>query len=239
MANKRIELEQYKHYISLWEEEPNRKGVRIGMTVMIVAALLLVVFLVISGWLSNSLALNPANVLEKPPGKAPPGQNQQVPNMPGGQQIPNMPDGQQIPNMPGGQPQGMAPRPRGTGQCDIAMWDTLRPPLAASSDGALLAQQVPVVTQPGETGSTAPDAPTFLSAPSSGPSPGPEAKPVKEKKKKKPGPGKQSKGIGNLGNLAKNVSARGFELYVLVLGIALAVVLYLALRKARKEGKAT
>lgn len=83
MANKRIELEQYKSYMDLIDEEPNRKTVRKGLTVVAMAALMLVVFLFVMGVFSNNLAKNPRNVLEKPPAKTP-----SMPQQTGGQQLP-------------------------------------------------------------------------------------------------------------------------------------------------------
>src|SRR5450756_119932 len=96
MANKRIELEQYKSYVDLIEEDPNRKTVRKGLTVVFVTALLLIVFLFVMGIFSNNLAKNPRNVLEKPPVKAP-----SMPPQTGGQQLPSglpFPSGQQLPS---------------------------------------------------------------------------------------------------------------------------------------------
>ena len=43
MANKRIELQQYKRYMDLQEEEPNRKTVRTGVLVVILVAIALLV----------------------------------------------------------------------------------------------------------------------------------------------------------------------------------------------------
>jgi hypothetical protein len=69
MANKRIELEQYKHYFDILAEEPNRKTWRRGIEIAFIAAALLVLALFVLGMMSGSLATNANNVLEKPPAK--------------------------------------------------------------------------------------------------------------------------------------------------------------------------
>jgi hypothetical protein len=74
--------------------------------------------------------------------------------------------------------------------------------------------------------------PINISAPSTSPgsvtSPGkPAAKPLPT----------TTSGAGNLGNLANGAGARGLDIYVLVLGIALMIVIYLGVRRVRLEGK--
>jgi hypothetical protein len=231
MANKRIELEQYKSYVNLIEEDPNRKTVRKGLTVVFVTALLLIAFLFVMGIFSNNLAKNPRNVLEKPPAATP-----STPQLPGGTQLPQgtqlpegtqLPGGTQVPVSPdqGGLP--MAPdKDRGVG-----VWDAGGPSLTLKK-GALLAlqtqpgaQTVPQVTIPPSGEVTIPGQSATVT--SSGTQP---KKPAKKE------PGQQTTGIGNLSNLAKGAGGRGFIIYILVLSIVLAVIINMALWRARKEG---
>ena len=44
-------------------------------------------------------------------------------------------------------------------------------------------------------------------------------------------------GAGNLGNLTNGAGSRGLAIYVLVLGIALLIVIYMGVRRVRVEGK--
>jgi len=73
MANKRIELEQYRCYVNLFDEEPNRKKARRGAVIALTSAALLVALFFVLGLLSGNLASNPKNILEKPPAPAPEG----------------------------------------------------------------------------------------------------------------------------------------------------------------------
>lgn len=240
VANKRIELEQYKTYVNLVEEEPNRKTMRVGMTIVTVVAILLALFIFIMGIISGSLSKNPRNVLEKPaaapkattPGSQTPGQ---FPGQTPGQ-FPGQTPGQvpieipgQTPNLPTN-PSGMAPAR------DKIVCDTPLLPEGAAR-GKLLALQ-PVQAQPEatapavNTGSIPSEllqgsSPAFSSTPSS-------SAPKQGKKKK--ALSTQTKGVGNLANLSNKVNGRGFQLYLLVLLIAVIVVLYMALRAFRKGG---
>jgi hypothetical protein len=237
MANKRIELEQYKSYVDLVEEDPNRKTVRRGLTIVFISALLLIAFMFAMGVLSGNLAKNPRNVLEKPSatgGQQMPG-GQQFPGggqIPGGQPIPvtpSNPGGQQVPSSPGQGGLPMAP----DREAGVGVWDTGGPSIALS-EGALLALQAqpeggqaPPVTVPSSGNITTPEQSTT------------QAPATKEAKKpKKKGPGKETNGVGNLAKLVNGVGGRGFTIYILVLSIVLAVFIYMAMRQARKEGKA-
>lgn len=71
MANKRIELEQYKSYMSLQDERPTVKTVRAGKIAVMVTIFVLLVFLVALAFLSQNLAINPLNILEEPPKETP------------------------------------------------------------------------------------------------------------------------------------------------------------------------
>jgi hypothetical protein len=221
MANKRIELEQYKCYVNLFEEEPNRKMIRSGVTVVMVAASLLVLLLLVLGLLSGSLAKNPSNVLEKPPAPTPsgttPGQVSPGVNIPGQQQLP-----QGVPSPTG----GAVPLARASGT-DLIAGDAPALPSGAL-DGALLAQAgggevsqvvTPAASTPTQPASTSPVTSTA-------------------KKAGNPGPGKQTKGVGNLSNLANKISGRGLHFYLMLLTVILWVLLYVAFARARKEGKA-
>ncbi|MDD5748833.1 MAG: hypothetical protein PHP64_07305 [Actinomycetota bacterium] len=104
MANKRIELEQYKYFVDLMEEQPNRKRMRSGLTIAMVVSILLVTLLLILGFMSNELSKNPRNVLEKPPEKS-----KEIPQQSGNTTIPNVPQ-QEIPVPSGGVPQSGSTR---------------------------------------------------------------------------------------------------------------------------------
>ena len=243
MANKRIELEQYKSYMDLIEEEPNRKTVRKGLTVVIVTALLLVVFLLVMGVFSNNLAKNPRNVLEKPPAKTP-----SIPQQTGGQELPagtqfpqgtQLPEGTQLPagtQIPGGTPIPSSPGQGGLPMAPdkdagVGVWDSGGPPLALK-EGALYALQTQPVAQ------TPPPVtvPTLgqITLPAQSGTQTPAG--TQTKKPETKGPGQETKGAGNLSKLATGAGGRGFIIYVFVLSIVLAVIIYMALWRARKEG---
>ncbi|HEY5503316.1 MAG TPA: hypothetical protein VIJ97_08390 [Candidatus Anoxymicrobiaceae bacterium] len=193
MANKRIELEQYKHYVNLLEEEPNRKTARRGFLTCAIVMVILVVGFIVMGFMSTNLARNPSNVTSKP---------QPATSTPTGTQVPS---GTQTP---------MAPT-------DKMMSD-------AGPAGLIDAQPGDLVAQAQSSTPT----PINISAPSTSPgsvtSPGkPAAKPLPT----------TTSGAGNLGNLANGAGARGLDIYVLVLGIALMIVIYLGVRRVRLEGK--
>jgi hypothetical protein len=225
MANKRIELEQYKHYIDLLQEEPNRKKWRKGIQMALITAVLLALAIFVLGMMSGSLATLPRNVLDPPPARQPatqpgttPGGTENAPVNPGGQ-VPINPGGQ-VPINPGGQtpsPGGKAPSAPLASRADYGI------PLGAR-DGTLIAQAQGVPDQP---------APVEFQQTAPGTAPGQQA----GKKAKSTGPGEETKGVGNLSKLANGAGGRGFQIYLLVLFITLAVVLYLPIRKARLEGK--
>jgi hypothetical protein len=241
MANKRIELEHYRHYVDLLAEEPNRKTWRKGMMAVIICAMLLALAFFVLGMLSVNLASNPRNVLEKPPEKAAPTPE----TVPEGSEFPQQEVPLNIPQTPEGQPsqtpievpvtpdQGKAP-------LGIAV-DDASGGHAWGADGALLAQAEPVVpveTVPGEQAVPG-EAPAGTEQIETVPGQPSDSSPAKESKKpKKPsGPGQETKGVGNLANMTNGVGGRGFQLYLLVLVVGLLVVLYIALKRARQEGK--
>lgn len=82
MANKRIELEQYKYYVSLPEEEPNRKTVRKGLLACLIVMMVFCLALFVLTVLSNNLAQNAKNVIEKPPAGASSTPSTTTPSMP-------------------------------------------------------------------------------------------------------------------------------------------------------------
>ena len=204
MANKRIELEQYKHYVDLLEEEPNRKTWLRGVLISLITAMVLVLAMFILGMLSNSLAINPSNILQKPPAKSASTPSQDT-TVPGTEQIPT----NQVPT-------NQVPNQSKAYDSPLAASKALGVPLGAG-DGALVAQAVS--TQPTQV------IPTQTSQPTSA------------KTKKSTGPGAQTKGVGNLSNLAGGASGRGFQISLLVLSLCMVVLLYLPIRKARLEGK--
>jgi hypothetical protein len=229
MANKRIELEQYKHYFDLQQEEPNRKRWRKGIEIAFIVAAVLAVAMFVLGMMSSTLAQNARNVLEKPPAKQSPTQQNTVPGVtPGGTngtQTPYSPTQQQgIPITPSNQqqsPGGKAP------SAPIAERASFKMPFGAD-DGALIAQAQESQSVPFNMEQTTPDA---------GASTSPTQQPGQKKSAKSEGPGEQTEGVGSLANLANGVSGRGFQLYLLVVLIALLIILYLPVRKARLEGK--
>ena len=230
MANKRIELEQYRCYVNLFDEEPNRKKVRKGVATTMVAATLLVVLFFVLGLLSGNLARNPKNVLEKPPAAAStpqdttPGVN--IPGQEGGQLPPGveMPVQQEGGQLPPGVPQPGSFLPGGTAGDLLAQAEGVEVPVQAEPTGVPV--QIDPAASPGVPASTGP----AVTAP-----------PVQTEDGKKPakkGPPKETKGIGNLSSLATKVSGRGFQIYMLFFTIILGVVIYLTLKRAYKEGKA-
>lgn len=233
MANKRIELEQCKYFVSLFDEYPNRKTVRRGATFLFVVAILLVCAFFVLGMFSNDLAKNPRNVLEPPPEPAPampegmedmqfsPQTPSDIPSSPspveGTPLSPDVPQNMNIP-MPGDQ--GKAP-----GGAPSAL------SVAITEPGALLAQAQPETdtapsTAPPAEGETIEEQPAVDQS-------APQQETVQEEK----GPGQETSGVGSLAALANWINGRGFQLYLLTLGIALIVVLYLAMRNIRLKGK--
>ena len=234
MANKRIELEQYKSYVDLIEEDPNRKTVRKGLTVVFVTVLLLIIFLFVMGIFSNNLAKNPRNVLEKPPAKAP-----SMPQQTGGEQLPGglpFPSGQQLPTdqqLPSGQqpvpiPSKLKVPMAFDRQAGVGIWDAGGPSVSLKEGTlyALLTQ--PVTEQPQQV--TVPSSGTVTMPAQSGT----QVPATKESKNKSKGPGEETKGAGNLAKLTTGAGGRGFIIYMLVLSILLTFVFYLALRHAKR-----
>jgi len=248
MANKRIELEQYKHYFDLLLEEPNRKMWRKGMEIAFVAAALLALALFVMGMLSGNLATNARNVLEQPPAKQSPTQQGTTPGVtptgtPGTetpfsptqqQGTPITPGGEQqnTPVTPGGSPGGKAPSAPLAGRASYGI------PFGAG-DGALIAQAQTATPETQSQPEASPSTPIDLqqSKPVETTSSAPGQQSGKKTSAKSKGPGDQTKGVGNLANLANGAGGRGFQLYLLVLFIGLLIILYLPVRKARREGK--
>ncbi|MHB8894234.1 MAG: hypothetical protein ACYC99_03530 [Candidatus Geothermincolia bacterium] len=232
MANKRIELEQYKHYVNLLAEEPNRKVVRKGVTICLIVMMIFCLGFFVLSILSNNLAQNPANILEKPPAKS------STPSVPGSQQLPSgtqlppetqLPSGTQLPpgtEIPSGTP---TPTPGPSGRAPagstVSMSDAGAVGLPEGTRGGdLLAQATSTTPSPIE-----------ISQPGTVPSStAPTSSPAKAKKPPLP---KQTKGVGNLSNLAKGAGSRGWQIYSLVLAIGLIIVLYLGMRRSRLEGR--
>ncbi len=181
--------------------------------------MVLVLAMFVLGMLSNSLAVNPSNVLQKPPAKSASTPSQDT-TVPGTQQIPtNQVPTNQVPTnqVPTNQvPTNQVPNQSRTPSSPLAASKALGVPLGAG-DGALVAQAVS--TQPTQV------IPTQTSQPAS------------TQAKKSTGPGTQTKGVGNLSNLAGGASGRGFQISLLVLSLCMVVLLYLPIRKARLEGK--
>ena len=238
MANKRIELEQYKCYVNLFEEEPNRKMVRSGVTILMVGASMLVALVLVLGFLSTNLAKNPGNVLQKPPAATPstPTGTQQLPNG----QLPSGIDTSPVPSntvpvpttIPSTSPSGGSV-PRGdSGRPAIADFGGL--PTEAWS-GALVAQAAPSTTGqvPVQDGST----PTTVTAPAT-PGTTTTTVPSQQTSAASKGPAQQTKGVGNLSNLATKLGQRGLQLFLLGLTLILGILIYMTFSRARKAGKA-
>lgn len=235
MANKRIELEQYKHYVNLLKEEPNRKTVRKGVSICLIVMMVFCLGLFVLSILSNSLAQNPRNVLEKPPA---PSTNPQVPSgtqIPEGVQIPQgtqIPEGTQIPQgvqVPSGTE---VPTPSPTPTPVPPGGGTALDPVGLASDAG--AEMLPSGTADGDLiaqATTIPTSPDQLTTPSTTPSSAPSTAPAK------PPLSNESKGVGNLSNLAKGAGSRGWQIYSLVLAVGLIVLLYMGLRASKAEGR--
>lgn len=225
MANKRIELEQCKRFVDLLEEYPSGSRRKKGLTIVFVAAMLLVVTFMALGFVSNSLAKDAGNLLKKPESKkesATP-QNNQI-------TIPQSPT-ESIP--PESSPVSPSSTPveipstdenpnhsRNNSQQSYA--GMLEKPSAISTkESELLAMASPASSETGHA----------LLKPSS---PQVDAKKKATKKDEEKPLEKQTKGVGNLSNLANAVDARGFFLYLICLSLALVIVLYASMRKARR-----
>lgn len=218
MANKRIELEQYKHYVDLLAEEPNRKSWRKGVQVVMIAAMLLALAMFVLGLMSGSLASNPRNVLEKPPAKTSTTPENQI-------------DQQDIPiqDIPIQQDSGQQQLPEGLTIPNQSMAPAIRGLPYGAGDGSLLAQAV--TTIPADASSAPELSPDIQTPPAS------SAPADSQKAEKKTGPGEQTTGIGNLANMTNGAGGRGLQLYLLVLFAGLCIFLYLPIRKVRLEGK--
>ena len=233
MANKRIELEQYKYYVNLFEEEPNRKMVRSGVTILMVGASMLVALVLVLGFLSTNLAKNPGNVLQKPPAATPstPTGTQQLPSGINTTPVPSS----TVPvptTTPSTSPSGGSV-PRGdSGRPAIADFGGL--PTEAWS-GALVAQAAPSTTGqvPVQDGST----PTTVTAPAT-PGTTTTTVPSQQTSEASKGPAQQTKGVGNLSNLATKLGQRGLQLFLLGLTLILGILIYMTFSRARKAGKA-
>lgn len=249
MANKRIELEQYKNFVNLLEEDPNRKMVRRGVIMCAVAMMLFVVAMFVLGAMSTDLAKNPRNILEKPPAPTPetPSQEGQIPGqgIPGQTpiQIPEQSPGQQTPiqipeQTPGQQTpiqipeQSPSPVPGGKAPAGamLAMNDSCEGRMPEGTRaGDLLAQVETTVpgteAPPAEISvpGTTPEGTTPGTAPSTAP--------------QKPPLPQENKGVGSLSKLTNGAGGRGFQIYLLVLMVALVILLYLATRRVRPEAK--
>ncbi|MFH1151477.1 MAG: hypothetical protein V1748_13490 [Actinomycetota bacterium] len=228
MANKRIELEQYKYYIDLLVEEPARKKARRGVATLLIAAMVMSLAFFVLGFLSNDTAGSLTDIMQKPPAKAPAGDTQ-VPQQ-------QLPEG--MPQVPQQQlPEGIPPIPSDTEQPQVPVSPSPGSRLPASDaiatpfdapDGALLARAQAV---PGQETTPTVDIPAVdESAPgSSAPS---------SSAPKKTGPGTTTKGAASLSKLATSAGGRGFEIYLLAVFVVLMIVLYVALRRVRLEAKA-
>lgn len=194
MANKRIELEHYKYFIKLGDEEPDRKRVRAGAYIGIITMMVFLVFLLVLGILSDNLAKNPANVLEEPASAQP-----------------------EIP----------------TEQLEMPIEQQELPSGGVRSDKTLVAQaESGEVNIPGTNVQDQLDTQDTIPVDTTGTLPAVEA--TTEERK---GPGEQSKGAGNLANLANGLGGRGLELYFLVISIGLIILLYLPLKRIRQQRK--
>jgi len=212
MANKRIELEQYKYYVDLVKEEPPRKRARTGAVWAMVVAILLALMILVLGILSNGLAKNKRNVLEKPP--APASSATQSTQLPNGTELPS---GTQIPTgqSPGGGARPTAPKspssdslvPADTVHAMKAMPMTLGGAFAQTSSSPIQIQST--------------------SAPSSSPSSAPKGKQLST----------ETTNIGNLGNVANGAGGKGFGLYLIVLFVIIGILMYLGIRTLGKEAK--
>ena len=176
-------------------------------------------------------------------GGRPPDRYQHTPRQEGG-----LPTDISIPVEQNGEvPPGTTPPggslPLGSAGGVLADYGTPSLPPAGAHDGALLAQAEPAATPaqegavevPVQVDPTVTPGSLELLAPAS-------TAPADEKtdgeKQEDAGPSTETKGVGNLSNLAEQVSGRGFQIYMLLLTIALGVVIYLTLKRASREGKA-
>ncbi|MBN2168239.1 MAG: hypothetical protein JW738_03265 [Actinobacteria bacterium] len=239
MANKRIELERYKYFVRMGDEEPNRKRAATGAHISLIASMLLVVFfLVIGVSLSSKQANNPGVVLETP---APAtdgtiedgGINDMNPsgipsdfNTPQNQGTPVFPEQNATPD------QSMAPVNGLKTTCSA--WLPLTVPASGGAwDETLLAQAETGGEQNGSGIEVQPiDSPIDQSQDTS-----PTGQGTLPAETTQKGPDQQTKGAGNLANLAQLAGSKGFQIYILIIAIFLLVVIYMALSRIRRQRK--
>ncbi len=205
MANKRIELEQYKSFINLIEEEPNRKMVKRGATIALIISILVALLLLVLGFISVELARNPKNILEKPSQS----KKSAIPSVLSDESNDFPVLASEIPTSLGAEENNL-----------IALNQKIKFPSMA-----------PLYQQPGEVKITPQKPQTAPEGKASE-----ETKTEKQKKKKKVLP-LQTKGIGNLSNLARSISQRGFQLYLILLTAAIAIIGGIAIGRIRRERK--
>ena len=101
--------------------------------------------------------------------------------------------------------------------------------------GALVAQAAPSTTGqvPVQDGST----PTTVTAPAT-PGTTTTTVPSQQTSEASKGPAQQTKGVGNLSNLATKLGQRGVQLFLLGLTLILGILIYMTFSRARKAGKA-
>lgn len=230
MANKRIELEQYKRYVDLIQEEPNRKRWRQGVQAALVTAMLVALLFFVLGIMSGNQASNPRNVLEAPP--AP----QDV--------SPASPEG--FPVNPEGVPGGESPLDQQPSPSPIPLPDQgkapgreMPGPAGWALHGALLARAEPLQVQdtPPVQEQTVPDAGETVPGQEQTVPGAEQTVPGQQETSEPAGPGEQTTGVGNLANLTNGAGGRGFQLYLLALLVILVTLLYLPIRRARMEAK--
>ncbi len=202
MANKRIELEQYKSFINLIEEEPNRKMVKRGATIALIISILLAVLLLVLGFLSVESARNPKNIIERPGSR----KKSEI-HLAVGEEHALITDfASEFPLSPGAKENS----------------------LIAFNSRNSYPEQASLFQEPGEIKIT-PESPKGSPKEKSSS----KENTRKQKKKKKSLP-LQTKGAGNLSNLARSVDQKGYNLYLLVLTTTLATFGGIAIVRIRK-----
>ncbi|MDD5448948.1 MAG: hypothetical protein PHO53_07290 [Actinomycetota bacterium] len=229
MANKRIELEQHQRFTDLLEEYPNSSRRKKGLTIVFIAAMLLVITFMALGFASNNLAKDAGNLLKKPESEKEsitPENNQFT--------LPQSPT-ESVP------PSGSPTTPSST-QIEIPLPQenpshsrshsrqsyTMHKKTNSGEADVLSANESELLAMASLTSSEA-----GLKLLAQGGKPASSPKKATKKSEKKPLE-KQTKGIGNLSNLANAVDARGFFLYLACLSLVLIAVLYASMRKARR-----
>lgn len=217
MANKRIELEQYKYYIDLLAEDPASRTWKRGVLLVMLTAILFCATIMVLGLLSNSEATSYTNILDVPvftPGATDGmdyGSGLEFDT--GYTEEPVVPMDGDIPIDGGSSLYRQEPTHRTRLAYGL--------PLGAG-DGSLLAQAADLPeTFPMDDFGTG-DVDTA-----------PSTIPTTIDRSEEP----QSTGIANLSNLATGANNRGLQLYLIALFIGIAIFLYLPVRKANREGK--